>query len=116
MPMRTEHQQQHAVSNEVIGDSLRPLISAQSIPSVTGEQGLEQTDTESIQAFMNEFALEAKRRKRLWWIVWGIMVGSSLPMLGLNLYLIPRVHFGHWSTTLMMALQMLTPLCCLPFF
>lgn len=69
----------------------------------------EPSETEGIRAIVQEFARISKRRKRLRQVLWYIGAGTILPLGGLNFYLIPRVPFDHWSTTLVSALQMVIP-------
>src|SRR5260221_2229971 len=94
------HEQQLTEATDVNGHSLSPLVVAQSVMVTEGEQVRNSSEPQNFQALVNECALDAKRRKRLMRMVWGVLVGSILPLLGLNLYLIPRVPSGHWSTTL----------------
>jgi hypothetical protein len=76
-----EHQHEqnlepHASSVESLGLS----ASVQPLQSAAVEHVSEQTEAENVRALINEYAHLEKRRKRLWWTVWGIMAGSILPL------------------------------------
>src|SRR5260221_12213513 len=95
------HEQQLTEATDVNGHSLSPLVVAQSVMATEGEQVRNSSEPQNFQALVNECALDAKRRKRLMRMVWGVLVGRNLTLLGLKLYMITRVPSAHWGTLLL---------------